>query len=77
MRILGMSNIEDYPGPSSDHPEKEGVGGPANENIVQPPATPEDEKKEEPSKTKKRSKNRSTRSHVLGSAFLGPLPLFR
>jgi hypothetical protein len=42
-----MSKIEDYPGPTKDQPEKEGVGSPADERIVNPSATPEEEEKED------------------------------
>jgi hypothetical protein len=42
-----MSKIEDYPGPTEDQPEKEGVGSPEDGGIVNPPVTPEEEEKEE------------------------------
>jgi hypothetical protein len=38
-----MKMIEDYPGPTKGQPEKEGVGFPADEEIVKPPVTPEEE----------------------------------
>jgi len=38
-----MRTIEDYPGPTEDQPEKQGVDSPADEGIVKPPATPEEE----------------------------------
>ena len=38
-----MRKIEDYPGPTEDQPEKEGVEFPADEGIVKPPVTPEEE----------------------------------
>ena len=38
-----MSKIEDYPGPTKDQPEEEGLEYPANEGIVKPPVTPEQE----------------------------------
>lgn len=40
--LLGMSDIEDYPGPTHDHPEKKGrpEQGRADENMVKPPARP-------------------------------------
>ena len=38
-----MTMIEDYPGPTKDQPEKEEVEFPADEEIVKPPATPEEE----------------------------------
>ena len=38
-----MTMIEDYPGPTEDQPEKQGVELPADEGIVKPPGTPEDE----------------------------------
>jgi hypothetical protein len=44
-----MSDTEDYPGPSKDHPEKQGREGieNADENMVRPPARPEDDPKRE------------------------------
>ncbi|MBV9644664.1 MAG: hypothetical protein JO334_13950 [Verrucomicrobia bacterium] len=44
-----MSGIEDYPGPSEDHPEKEGQEprGRSNEEMVKPASRPKPEKKEE------------------------------
>jgi hypothetical protein len=38
-----MSDTEDYPGPSQNHPEKEGQDprGRANEEMVKPTARPE------------------------------------
>ena len=41
-----MSKIEDYPGPTKDQPEKEEVEYPANEGIVKPPVTPEQEEEQ-------------------------------
>ena len=38
-----ISMIEDYPGPTKDQPEKEGVGSPADEGIAKPPPTPKEE----------------------------------
>jgi hypothetical protein len=42
-----MSDTEDYPGPSRDHPEKQGQNprgqGRANEEMVKPPAKPQPE----------------------------------
>ena len=37
-----MSDTEDYPGPTHDHPEKQGQnpGGRADEEMVKPPAKP-------------------------------------
>lgn len=46
-----MSKIEDYPGPTDGQPEKKGVGGPADEGIVKPPVTPENEEEEEQKET--------------------------
>jgi hypothetical protein len=42
-----MSDIEDYPGPSGSHPEKEGqdIEGRADEEMVKPPARPGPKKK--------------------------------
>jgi hypothetical protein len=43
-----MSDTEDYPGPSHNHPEKKGQDprGRADEEMVKPPARPEtDDKK--------------------------------
>jgi hypothetical protein len=43
--FLIMSDVEDYPGPTKDHPEKEGheeTPG-ADESMVTPPARPEEE----------------------------------
>jgi hypothetical protein len=42
-----MSDIEDYPGPSHNHPEKEGqdIEGRADEEMVKPPARPEPKKR--------------------------------
>jgi hypothetical protein len=58
MEYSDMSKIEDYPGPAEDQPEKEGVGSPADEGmvdegIVKPPATAEEEEKEEQKTTDK------------------------
>ena len=41
--LSGMSDIEDYPGPTRDHPEKKGQDGlgRSDENMVKPPARPE------------------------------------
>ena len=38
-----MSDTEDYPGPTKNHPDKEGSDprGRADEGMVQPPARPE------------------------------------
>jgi hypothetical protein len=38
-----MSDTEDYPGPSHNHPEKEGQdpAGRADEGMVKPPSRPE------------------------------------
>lgn len=46
----GMSDVEDYPGPTKDDPEKKGHEGTprANENMVTPPARPEEESEKEP-----------------------------
>ena len=51
-----MSNIEDYPGPSKDHPEKKGKEGTesADENMVRPPARPEDNPKNEAAEQQRR-----------------------
>ena len=38
-----MRMIEDYPGPTEDQPEKQGDEFPADEGIVKPPVTPEEE----------------------------------
>jgi hypothetical protein len=39
----GLGDVEDYPGPTQDHPEKKGQNGTgrADENIVTPPARPD------------------------------------
>ena len=44
-----MSDIEDYPGPTQNQPDKEGQDprGRADEEMVKPPAKPETEKKKE------------------------------
>ena len=44
-----MSDVEDYPGPAKDHPEKEGHDGTprVDENMVTPPARPEEEHENE------------------------------
>jgi hypothetical protein len=44
-----MSDTEDYPGPSHNHPEKEGKDsvGQADEEMVKPPVRPEVGSKEE------------------------------
>ena len=42
-RNVNMRMIEDYPGPTEDQPEKQGVEFPADEGIVKPPVTPEEE----------------------------------
>jgi len=44
-----MSDVEDYPGPTKDHPEKEGYEETpkADENMVTPPARPEEEPENE------------------------------
>jgi hypothetical protein len=50
-----MSEMEDYPGPSQSHPEKEGQDprGRADEEMVKPPAQPE-------ANTKKKRSNRQS-----------------
>jgi hypothetical protein len=49
LRTKGMSDTEDYPGPTHQHPDKEGQDprGRADEDMVKPPARPEAEKKED------------------------------
>jgi len=44
-----MSDTEDYPGPSRDHPEKQGQDprGWASEEMVKPPAKPQPERVKE------------------------------
>lgn len=46
-----MSETEDYPGPSHNHPEKEGKGKDpgeqADEGMVKAPATPEGDSKKQ------------------------------
>ncbi|HEX3443470.1 MAG TPA: hypothetical protein VHS80_02065 [Chthoniobacterales bacterium] len=52
-----MSDIEDYPGPSRNHPEKEGQDDEirADEEMVKPPARPGPKKEESsPAKAKNR-----------------------
>lgn len=51
-----MSNTEDYPGPTKYHPEKKGreVIDNADENMVQPPARPEDNPKNEAGEQQRR-----------------------
>lgn len=41
---MNMSDVEDYPGPTKEHPEKIGHDGTAkaDENMVTPPARPEE-----------------------------------
>jgi hypothetical protein len=48
---MNMSDVEDYPGPTNDHPEKTGRDGTANadESMVMPLARPEEEFKKESS----------------------------
>jgi hypothetical protein len=40
--LLVMSDTEDYPGPTKDHPEKQGQDprGRTSEKMVKPPAKP-------------------------------------
>jgi hypothetical protein len=38
-----MRMIEDYPGPTENQAEKQEVEFPADERIVKPPVTPEEE----------------------------------
>jgi hypothetical protein len=51
-----MSEVEDYPGPSHNHPEKEGQDpkGRADEEMVTPPAEPEPKKQKSPQRKRKR-----------------------
>jgi hypothetical protein len=43
MRTTGMSDTEDYPGPTKDHPEKQGQdpSGRTKEKIAKPPTKPQ------------------------------------
>jgi malate synthase len=53
--ILIMSDVEDYPGPTHNHPEKKGQNqaGRADEGMVKPSVNPEP-KKEKPMKQKQK-----------------------
>jgi hypothetical protein len=50
-----MSDVEDYPGPTRNHPEKKGQDsrGRADEEMVKPPVSPEP-KKEKPRQQKQK-----------------------
>jgi hypothetical protein len=50
-----MSDVEDYPGPSRNHPEKNGQDpeGRADEEMVKPPVSPEPKKKKSPLRKRK------------------------
>jgi hypothetical protein len=51
-----MSEVEDYPGPSQNHPEKEGQDpkGRADEEMVTPTAQPGPKKQKSPPQKRKR-----------------------
>jgi hypothetical protein len=50
-----MSEVEDYPGPSHNHPEKEGQDPKrrADEEMVKPPACPGPKKQKSPQRKRK------------------------
>jgi hypothetical protein len=50
------SEVEDYPGPSHNHPEKEGQDpeGRADEEMIKPPTSPEPQKRN-PTRRKRKS----------------------
>jgi hypothetical protein len=54
--LFSMSDVEDYPGPSRNHSEKQGQPSEdrAKEEMVKPPARPESEKKKSERKRKPR-----------------------
>jgi hypothetical protein len=58
-----MSDTEDYPGPSQNHPEKQGQDprGRANEEMVKPTTRPEPDTKKESVRRPKHSQSVESR----------------
>jgi hypothetical protein len=54
MSDVEVNEVEDYPGPSYNHPEKQGQPpeGRADEEMVKPPARPQSDKKKSQRKRK-------------------------